>query len=1110
MLWPVVKQVTDGHAATEIGLQLNATSLKIPPATRTATHVTYQFQGPSGSKTVTFEKEPEGQGPRKVANADGDVTTIGNIFSLDLRLGAYNDLFRVTFEPTQKLLSFSARARGSGGATGGYGMTVNLADAKGMKLLASDGRSIQLDLNGDGKSDIAIFDGLSAPDRVNPEAKRRHTIRITGAIGADRTLSFELDGQHTTGYQSGNQDADKTAASNATAVDGLKDQAALGTYIQNIDAFEGAMVASRFKAAQDKLISQALLDAWADAAIALIQLRAELAGNRADPSHVIAPATIAAAATAATKFFTELAATTKSKDYVPLFGATGGLGGGSTTYKNDYTGESRTETYSILGSSTYRSQNAGQLITAGKYNEAFSAYNTMSGGLDRWITEKLKEKGDTGAAQRLEYLGQMRTKLGEIEQHNPTRMSAVFHPEDKSQVKEVPLAFYYWHDDQKWHLKDLTNPKNTYEDTVDFKGEAQPPDSLFAKLNIAEHFPKGTIHYQIPGGRGGQLKTTAPWSVSDWLAIIGLSVAAVGLGLVTFGTGTVAVAGAWVLAASSVIGAAGAAVHMAEQSEHGNLSTGEAALDIAMIAAGLLGASQIAAGRIVLSASAKSMAGAPWTGTAARIAGWADAAYVPLTVGRITGDTITVALASAQLVKQLEQIEQSGAPADEKTRLKALLLTQFAVTGGLVALSIKGDLPSLGKGRNLYVYTPTAGGPLVAAHMEPGAINVAFAADRWLMSLKSQLDPEALKRFDTKFAGKAPVEVMNTYRGNLDAALKELGVTKAAALPDTADRFCVGNLPKSGPARWKYLEDPKHWTPERAALHDRLIAAAKLDAQQFAEALAKGGQGGTLYAMRGNTAAGKTRAVTGNVPELAGPMAQTKDLPHRAVNPDNFKADLIKETPGATSTEVHAESSMLSNRLQAELLGMKTTDGKAGSMLIDKRLLSAADVAEYARLAKESGRKFVLYDVDAPLEVSLTGVLERAPGGADPLPPFDVVAGGFDGVRTNRAAVVALFEADATMGTYHLYGTRPNGDRVEIATTIGGKTTILDDVLYKAATLPPKTSLASVRITPEAIDAICKDLPADRAVKIREILQKYQGWTWKAALDAHSLEKPPQ
>jgi hypothetical protein len=121
--------------------------------------------------------------------------------------------------------------------------------------------------------------------------------------------------------------------------------------------------------------------------------------------------------------------------------------------------------------------------------------------------------------------------------------------------------------------------------------------------------------------------------------------------------------------------------------------------------------------------------------------------------------------------------------------------------------------------------------------------------------------------------------------------------------------------------------------------------------------------------------------------------------------------------------------------------------------------MSAEDVAEYARLAKDLGRK--------------------------------------------------LFE-EVTMGAYHLYGTRPDGARVEIATTIGGKTTILDPALYKVAMLPPPTSLAAVRITPEAIDAIYKDLLADRALRIRAILQKYQGWTWKAALDAHSVEKPPQ
>src|SRR5262249_27633836 len=45
-LWPVVMQVTDGHQPTEIGLQLNATSLSIPPATRDATAVKYSFRGP--------------------------------------------------------------------------------------------------------------------------------------------------------------------------------------------------------------------------------------------------------------------------------------------------------------------------------------------------------------------------------------------------------------------------------------------------------------------------------------------------------------------------------------------------------------------------------------------------------------------------------------------------------------------------------------------------------------------------------------------------------------------------------------------------------------------------------------------------------------------------------------------------------------------------------------------------------------------------------------------------------------------------------------------------------------------------------------------------------
>jgi hypothetical protein len=265
--------------------------------------------------------------------------------------------------------------------------------------------------------------------------------------------------------------------------------------------------------------------------------------------------------------------------------------------------------------------------------------------------------------------------------------------------------------------------------------------------------------------------------------------------------------------------------------------------------------------------------------------------------------------------------------------------------------------------------------------------------------------------------------------------------------------------------------------------------------------------------MRGNTAAGKTRAVAGSVPELATPMAKTKNLPHRSVNPDNFKSELIEASGGnLTSSQVHAESSMLAERLEGELLDMKTSDGKElGSMLIDKRLANAGDVAHYAKMAKDSGRKFVLYDVDAPLEVSLAGVLERVPGGADPLPPYDIVEGGFNGVRENRRAVVDMFTNDPSLGTYELYGTRPNGERVPAATVKSGAVEVTDPALYAEAMSGPGDMgevLATKRITEDGIQSLVDSLDGERGTKVGNLLRKYLGWTWKAALDAHSMEKP--
>ena len=387
-------------------------------------------------------------------------------------------------------------------------------------------------------------------------------------------------------------------------------------------------------------------------------------------------------------------------------------------------------------------------------------------------------------------------------------------------------------------------------------------------------------------------------------------------------------------------------------------------------------------------------------------------------------------------------------------------------------------------------------------------------ASDWVAHLKSELAPDALARLEVEMKGKTPQEIMDHFHGNADVAIERLS-TKGGDSPstakDTLDMFGVGEIPKDGNARWQYKNDPNHWTAERRALHDRLITKAKQQAQAFADATQKGEP--TIYAMRGNTAAGKTRAVSGGVPELAGPMAKTKELPHRSVNPDNFKADLIEASGGSmTSSQVHWESSMLAERLEGELLTMKTSDGKElGSMLIDKRLANAGDVSHYAKLAKDSGRKFVLYDVDAPLEVSLAGVLERVPGGADPLPPFDIVAGGFKGVRSNRQAVVDMFLADSSLGTYEIYGTRANGDRVPVATVKNGALEIKDAGLYREVMAEPGNMgevLASKRITEDGIQAVIGGLEGDRGTKVGNLLRKYLGWTWKAALDAHSKEKP--
>jgi hypothetical protein len=309
-----------------------------------------------------------------------------------------------------------------------------------------------------------------------------------------------------------------------------------------------------------------------------------------------------------------------------------------------------------------------------------------------------------------------------------------------------------------------------------------------------------------------------------------------------------------------------------------------------------------------------------------------------------------------------------------------------------------------------------------------------------------------------------------------------------------------------------------------------VIREAVADAQRFSDEMEHANPGAepTIYAMRGNTAAGKTRAIKGGgAPELAGAVDATSTVPHRANNPDNFKQEIYRQDPdlNLTSTQAHMESSILSEQLHSRTLTDVTrADGSPGDMLVDKRLAWADDVAGLQADAARTGRRFAMMDVDADLETSLAGVLDRTPGGADPIPPYDAIRSGFEGVRAQRRQVIEQIAADAN-SSYRLFGTRPDGSKFLIAEIRPlervsrvpddpmERVIIHDDAAYqRMMPTAEQARLDALRtseqvITREVIDELTRPLGSYGA-SLRTKLLRHEGKTWAQAVNDWSAAPP--
>jgi hypothetical protein len=457
----------------------------------------------------------------------------------------------------------------------------------------------------------------------------------------------------------------------------LQNQANLKGPSVEIPALEGALLATRRKAVQLGLISQAAFDAGLALSQAMTKLQpAVAAGGAVDPT------TQEAGAVAAQQLFAALQGATANE-------FTAGPGGGgsvgmtaSTTLVNPYTEESKVLTIAgAFDGGSYLAR-LPELIRGASWPEAYAAYRRLSDGFDRWITAQLRASGPENAAlgNAHEHYAQLRTGLEQIAGKQASRLPAVFHPDPatieseraagRTPAESIPMNVYFWKDEAgKTHLYDLTAPSAPKEEPIDGEPTAAAMATFFEEV---ARYPAGSVHYTLPAGDAHVAPTTGKIKWYEWLGLIGLGVAAVGLAFATAGASVPATV---CFAAGAVAGGVSAAGHLVDSTHLGTATTASIVLDAAQIVA-----SFASFGALTITIRAGSAAAALAT----------SRYFVPLLRVGAAADAVQLVALSDLTVNELQKVMAGAGTPEDKQRAAAVLISQLIVMGGLTALSVKG------------------------------------------------------------------------------------------------------------------------------------------------------------------------------------------------------------------------------------------------------------------------------------------------------------------------------------------------------------------------------------------------------------------------------------
>ncbi len=706
---------SDGRSPTRIALfgTFREHVLELSPAVHLPRGTVYQATFGGQTHELRFPRE---RTPMQKLGQAGESSRHADIHFLDITLGPKADRFRLSFRQSGETTTMGVHVLGDDKPAGGRGVALTMLKGEPQpKIVSSDPRTLAIDVDGDGKPDVFIYDSITtAPTRTlqglseravhNARDTRHHHLRLVGpALANDETMRFRVNSRFAEQIDGGQSETDKGAIRDYGDAGIFRAQSVAGGAATATIAIDTAELAMLDQAARNGLVPNELVDLVTELRVTLGEIR-----RVADRATLFARALKLADSyeTAYRKATHQLGSTFPRYRHHQIMTPGRALDRAVGPLKR------------ALSQSDWLAANKAFTRVLAEMQELV-ADSTIYQGKSNGVAEdrKLRHQSEARRATRdgLLDVPQDPTTMGTLARGKiPVRIPIAFHPDEKYKDEEgyrraVPFDMYVWNDGKTWWLKNVTNPSRINHFRADASpGETKPPRALFEELNDKDRFPVGVFRYQWPGEkRTEEIAVSGKKTFRDWaldLTMLGLGLLVPAIALAKAGVTVLRVTTYTVNELVSAIGLANLSWDIYDRSRKGDLDAATMTFRAATIVSS---AFHYAAAPGILrlwraeSAAAK---GAPVTGAAAQKLHAQNMVWIPmLKDGERYADYTTIALMAPLYWERVAEIKQDPSLSPEEKEAAAAGLFDILAKMGLLIVAVwgKGDKAPFNSNVNL-------------------------------------------------------------------------------------------------------------------------------------------------------------------------------------------------------------------------------------------------------------------------------------------------------------------------------------------------------------------------------------------------------------------------